>query len=131
VTDAPTEPADYDTNDHVSNLGIARLLDVARSAWIHDLAGREGPCFVRHLEISYESEARPGEQLRCGVRIDTVGRSSFRVSQALVEAESGRLVATADVVHVCFDLATRQVVECWPAMLAEVERLQGRPVPRT
>lgn len=119
---------DVDANGHVDNVGVARLLHVARSQWLRSLEGRPpGLAYVvRHLTISYEREGFPGQSFRCGVRLVGRGRTSLTLDHVL--AADGLVVARANAVHVCFDTGVRRAVEVPGGVLAAIEARQG-PLP--
>ncbi len=129
--DVRIDESDFDDLDHVGNAAIARMLDDARTDWFRSLQGREPRRYVvvRHLSISYEGEARRGAQLRCGVRALSRSRRTLLMDQSLFESSSGRTVARAQAVHVCFELDSRSAVPVWPSMIEGIERRQGQPLP--
>ena len=62
---------------------------------------------VRH-EIEYKAEMRVGAAIRGESRVLSIGKSSFRHEHRLMNAETGKLAATYDVISVLFDLAARK-----------------------
>jgi acyl-CoA thioesterase FadM len=129
--DVRIDESDFDDLDHIGNAAIARMLDDARTAWFRSLQGREPRRYVvvRHLSISYEGEARRGVRLQCAVRAVSRSRRSLLLDQALFETPSGKTVARARAVHVCFELDSRTAVPVWPSMIEGIERRQGEPLP--
>jgi acyl-CoA thioesterase FadM len=128
VTDSPARPDEFDWLDHLSNVGVVRVLADARSEWLISLGPRPpgGAYVVRHLVVSYDGEARPSDHLRCGVV--AVARSSRSLTfEQRLWADGDRLVASARAVQVSFDANTRRAVEIWPAALAAIEARQGLP----
>ena len=125
-------PADfYDHLGHLENVAVVRLLADARNAWFESLAakGAGGPIVVRHLTVSYEREARPGDLLRCGVRALTQGTTSVTLDQLLWRLADEVPIAHATATHVSWDTRTRAAIPNRPAMLAAIEECQGTPLP--
>lgn len=120
---------DFDHNGHVDNVGVVRLLHVARSRWLLSLKGRPpGNIYVvRHLIVSYESEGFPDRSYRCGVRATDRGRRSLTLASTLTADDI--VVATATAVHVCFDTNDRRPVEVWPEVVRDIEARQGAELP--
>jgi acyl-CoA thioesterase FadM len=129
--DVVIRAGDFDDLDHLGNAAIARLMDDARTAWWRSLEGRhpDKQMVVRHLSISYEAECRRGAHLRCAVRAVSRTQRSVLVAQTLFDSGQGAVIATAETVHVCFDLPSRSVEAAWPALLAGIQKRQGAPLP--
>jgi len=125
----PVLDTDFDGNGHVDNVGITRVLHVARAEWLLTLDGRPpGYIYVvRHLAISFVGEVFPRPTVRVGVRAVSRGRTSLTLEQELWADEA--VAATAAAVHVCFDRAARRAVELWPDVLTSIEARQGGVVP--
>ena len=61
-----------------------------------------------HHEIEYKAEMRAGAAIRGESRLVSIGNSSLRHEHRLVDAESGEVAATYEVVSVLFDLTARK-----------------------
>jgi len=122
---------DYDFVGHLNNAAIARVLADARAEWFSGLEGRApgGAFIVRKVTIWYESESRPGEELRCGVLALSRSNRSLLLQQMLWSEPDQRAVARAEAVHLCFDQAARKAVPVWPELIAAVEKRQEGPLP--
>ena len=115
--------ADTDRQGHVNNAIFATLLETGRVELIYDPAAplaRPGTAFVAaRLAVDFRAELMwPGEVL-IGTRVGAVGRSSFRLEQALFQ--NGKCAATGETVIVLMDEATRRST---PLSADAVERLR-------
>lgn len=115
--------ADMDRQGHVNNAVFATFLETGRVELLYDpqapLAG-SGTAFVAaRLTVDFRAElVWPGEVL-IGTRVAAIGRSSFRLEQALFQ--DGKCAATGETVLVLIDEATRRST---PLPADAVERLQ-------
>lgn len=75
---------------------------------------------VRHVEISYESEALPGDDLVIRTGLLSIGNSSFKVQQEVRNARDD-LVCRATVVYVAVGKDRRpiRVPDDWRTMFSE------------
>jgi acyl-CoA thioesterase FadM len=64
---------------------------------------------VRHVDISYDWQSVPGDDLVIRSGITRVGRTSYGVRQTVRHARTGRLHAAATITFVCLDRAGRPV----------------------
>ena len=102
-------PDECDAYGHLNQASFLSLFERARWEMLArgagmDLFTRSGvwPA-VRRTTIEYHSQALPGERLRFEQSVTAVGNSSFTMQQTARHAETGRLVATAELVFVCVD----------------------------
>jgi acyl-CoA thioester hydrolase len=100
---------DTDRQGHVNNAVFATLLETGRVELFH----RDGPLMdpgcsfvIAHLSLDYLGELFWPGRVDIGTRVQSVGRSSIRVEQALFQ--DGRLAARAQSVVVQVDNATRR-----------------------
>lgn len=143
VVDVATTPRHYDVQGHLNNGAAVLLFNSVRLRYVQELllAGGGGGLVaegqvvgVRELVCRYESEARPGEELRGGCRVLGRSRRSWLYDQVLVTGE--RLVARCRVVE-CV-IRDGAAVEVPAAFWRIVEAAEGRamgpgplPGPRT
>ncbi|PPJ25196.1 4-hydroxybenzoyl-CoA thioesterase [Nocardia nova] len=128
----PTRWADNDHYGHVNNVTYYSYFDTAVNAWLMAATGtdiRELPAIgvVAQTSCQYLGSLSFPDQLRVGLRISRLGRSSitydlaiFRVldagSAADTTGEDLELAATGTFVHVYVDNETRKSVEI-PAII--------------
>ena len=124
----PTRWADNDHYGHVNNVTYYSYFDTAVNAWLMAATGtdiRELPAIgvVAQTSCQYLGSLSFPDQLRVGLRISRLGRSSityelaiFRVLDNANPDESLELAATGSFVHVYVDNRSRKSVEI-PAVI--------------
>lgn len=120
---------DCDLLGHVNNSVYLTYLENARVAYCFGpLEVRDWRSFefiVARVEIDYRSPAIPGESLICGVRVSRVGGASFDMQYVIIEKKTGRLVAEARTVQVCFDYSSNKVRRVPEALRDKVRQHDG------
>ncbi|MET7772366.1 thioesterase family protein [Nocardia sp. NPDC005366] len=114
----PTRWADNDHYGHVNNVTYYSYFDTAVNAWLMDATGtdiRNLPALgvVAQTSCQYHGSLSFPDQLRVGVRVSRLGRSSITYDLAIFR-EAGddlELAATGVFVHVYVDSDTRKPVE--------------------
>ena len=100
---------DCDPYGHVNNAVYLTYLENARFAlWkAQDVRG----VILARAEIDFRSQATYGDDLEVRVRLEALGRSSFRYGYEVVDVPTQRVVLTAKTVQVHFDYDTQTPVE--------------------
>ncbi|EME14851.1 acyl-CoA thioesterase [Rhodococcus triatomae] len=126
----PTRWADNDHYGHVNNVTYYSYFDTAVNAFLIAESGvdiRELPAIgvVAETSCTYRSELSFPDDLRVGLAVDRLGRSSITYSLAIfrVTGESLEPAATGRFVHVYVDAGTRRPVPVPDPIRAAVERL--------
>jgi acyl-CoA thioester hydrolase len=119
---------DCDSQGHVNNAVFATYLETGRVDTFRDpkialLAPGETIVLVR-IELDYRAELRYPGQVDIGLRVLSVGRSSFRFGQTLFSGDV--CAATAEVVLVMMDKATRKAMPLTPLARTWLEEVQAR-----
>ena len=143
AVDVATTPRHYDEQGHLNNGAAVLLFNGLRRRYVQELLALHGGAGlvaagevvgVRELACRYESEARPGEDLRGGCRVLGRSRRSWLYDQLLVTGE--RIVARCRVIE-CV-IRDGAAVEVPAAFWRIVEAAEGRtmgpgplPGPRT
>ncbi|MEO7520760.1 MAG: thioesterase family protein [Gemmatimonas sp.] len=119
-------PTDCDIVGHVNHATFLRMLERARWGSLEKkMSHKEFMdsgmfAIVRHVEISYEAEAKPGDDLLIRTGLASIGKTSFAVHQ---EVHNSRdvLVCRAKVVYVAVgkDRKPVPVPEDWRTMFSE------------
>lgn len=102
--------ADLDINGHVNNIAFAVYAESGRAAFLHDtglwkLDDNSRQNVLAHIEIDYLHELRYPSQIAVGVRVLSIGRTSFRLGVGLFDGE--RCAATIATVQVRIDADTK------------------------
>lgn len=118
-------PTDCDIVGHVNHATFLRMLERAR--W-HSLEQKMSHrefldsglfAIVRHVEISYESQALPGDDLVIRTGLSEIGNTSFKVQQEIRNARN-EVVCVAKVAYVAVgpDRRPIRVPEDWRTMFS-------------
>jgi len=120
--------ADTDRQGHVNNAVFATFIETARAEIIYDRAAplvEPGTSFViARLALDFRAEINWPGTVWIGTRVAQIGRSSFRLEHGLFQDE--RCAATAEVVIVHFDDATRKSRVLSTAAVARLSALQKK-----
>lgn len=98
-------PSDCDTAGHVNHAVLLTLLERARWAALEkrlsfaDYIRRSQWAVVRHVEASYSTPSRPGDDFIVRTGLLAVGNTSFTVRQ-VAKNQNGDLVCELKVVYV-------------------------------
>lgn len=113
---------DCDPYGHVNNAVYLTYLENARFA-LWRAQGMQGVILAR-AEVDFRSQSKYGDELEVRVRLEGLGRSSFRYAYEVVDVPTQRLVLTALTVQVHFDYTLQQSRE----MSDDVRGKLSRPV---
>ena len=100
---------DCDPYGHVNNAVYLTYLENARFAlWrAQDVRG----VILARAEVDFRAQATYGDELEVRVRLEGLGRSSFRYDYEVVDLTTQRVVLHAKTVQVHFDYDTQTPVE--------------------
>ena len=119
---------DLDAFAHVNNAVFATYLEIARAAFWREYfpvgETADFPFFLVRLEIDFRRPLGLGAETRVGVRVGTIGGSSFSL-EYLVEAD-GVAVAEAATTQVIVDKSSGRPVRMAAEMRAKLEALVAR-----
>ncbi|MFP5343767.1 MAG: acyl-CoA thioesterase [Candidatus Limnocylindria bacterium] len=133
--------ADTDAMGHVNNAVYLTYCEMARIRYWTDVtgepvaAGHEGAesLILAEARITYRAPVFHTEVVTIETRTTTIGRTSFTLEHRLTAAAPGaapRLVAVSDSVMVRYDYATGRPARLSDAIVAAIERVEGRPLRR-
>ena len=116
---------DCDPMGHVNNAVYLTYLEAARFAWWRGTFGAQGlkehGFIVARVEIDYRKPALPGDRLLVRLRVEDIGRSSFKVGYEILNVKTRELVAEAKSVQVAFDYAKGTSVPIAESLRAKLE----------
>ena len=116
---------DCDPMGHVNNAVYLTYLEAARFAWWRNAFGAQGlkehGFIVARVEIDYRKPALPGDRLLVRLRVEDIGRSSFKVGYEILNARTRELVAEAKSVQVAFDYTQGKSVPIGASLRAKLE----------
>jgi acyl-CoA thioester hydrolase len=103
---------DMDIFGHVNNAVYFTYLEVARNAYWTKLFGprrqRMANFIIARAELDYRSQATDEDAVVVGIRVSSIGNSSFEFHYNILEERTRRLIAEARSVQVMFDYKTNR-----------------------
>lgn len=103
---------DCDPYGHVNNAVYLTYLENSRFA-LWKAQGVRGVILAR-AEVDYLAQARYGDELEVRVKLEGLGKSSFRYLYEVVDVTTGQQVLAARTVQVHFNYETNTPVEMSP-----------------
>ena len=123
---------DTDAMGHINNAVYVTYLEVARQVYWARLDERSDyrrvPFILARVHIDFRSEALVSEVLEAGIRLEWIGGKSFGFSYRIWEKNSGRVVAEASTVQVCYDYAGRRTLVMPDDLRRSLEAFEGRAI---
>lgn len=121
---------DTDAMGHVNNAVYFSYLEVARAHYWHRLLGlrsyRDVDFILARAEMDFKAPTYVGETLEVGIRIPSVGRTSFPFEYRIWKRGSGELVADARTIQVMYDYEAGKLKPITPELRATFEEFEGR-----
>ncbi len=129
----PTEVryGDLDPQGHVNNAKYLTYFEQARIYYLiklglfsKDQSFMEVGVIIADIHITYHSTTHYGDDIKVGVKITKIGTKSITVEQCVMDAKTGKLMASGTVVMVTFDyegLKTIPVPEEWKQKISAFE----------
>lgn len=124
---------DLDPQGHVNN---AKYLSYFEQARIHyliqlglfskDQSFMEVGVIIADIHITYHATTHYGDPIKVGVKTTKIGNKSFTTEQAVINTETGKILASAIVALVTFDyegLKPILVPNEWRKQISEFEEL--------
>ena len=126
-TDERTRYADTDRQGHVNNAKFATFFESGRVAFLLDRERPLAPAghgfVVARLAIDFRREMRWGVRVDIGSIVASLGRTSFRVRQALFQ--DGECASTGESVIVLMADANRRPAELPRATRVQLEAIMA------
>jgi acyl-CoA thioester hydrolase len=98
---------DTDALGHVNNAVYLSYLEIARIEYLKAVLSavetKDFGVIVARVEIDYRSPAFHHETLVVGIRVVELGGASMKMDYRIEDKKTGRLVADAKTVMVCYD----------------------------
>jgi acyl-CoA thioester hydrolase len=132
----PTEVryGDLDPQGHVNNAKYLTYFEQARVYYLIELglfsadqSFMDIGLIVADIHIAYHAPTHYGDQIKTGVRIGKVGNKSMIVEQAVIDSNTGAVMAKGEVAMVTFDYRSKQTIpvpENWRKVISEFEGLK-------
>ncbi len=121
---------DLDAMSHVNNAVYFTYLETARAHYWEQVFGartiQDINFILASIQCDFLSQTSFGETLEVGLRIPSVGKTSFGFEYEVRAEMDGRLVARARSTQVLFDYTENSKVAITEEWLARVEAAEGR-----
>lgn len=125
---------DVDALGHVNNAVYFTYLEIARTVYLEtvfDLHRLEDiPILLASARCDYLSPVTQGDDVEVGIRVASVGNTSFDFEYEVISQRDGRTVARASTTQVLYDYGAGRKVPVTEAWLDRVEAAEGRRPPR-
>lgn len=131
----PTEVryGDLDPQGHVNNAKYLTYFEQARIYYFmqlglfsKDQSFMEIGVIVADIHITYHAPTHYGDPIKVGVKTTKIGNKSMTVEQCVMNADTGKVLASGTVILVTFDydgLKTIPVPDDWKKTVLEFEGL--------
>jgi acyl-CoA thioester hydrolase len=129
----PTEVryGDLDPQGHVNNAKYLTYFEQARIYYLiklglfsKDQSFMEVGLIVADIHITYHSTTHYGDVIKVGVKTTKIGNKSLTIEQCVMDANTGKVMASGTVIMVTFDyegLKTVPVPDEWKKRISEFE----------
>ena len=129
----PTEVryGDLDPQGHVNNAKYLTYFEQARIYYLiqlglfnKDQSFMEVGVIIADIHITYHATTHYGDAIKIGVKIAKIGNKSLSVEQCVMDANTGKITASATIVMVTFDyegLKTIRVPDDWKKKISEFD----------
>lgn len=124
---------DLDPQGHVNNAKYLTYFEQARVYYFMKMGlFTKGQSFMEigvivvDIHIKYHAPTHYGDNIKTGAKITRIGNKSMTVKQCVVDADTGKVMASGEVILVTFDyksMKTIPVPEDWIKKIAECEGL--------
>ncbi|MBI3551085.1 MAG: acyl-CoA thioesterase [Elusimicrobia bacterium] len=125
----PVRFRDTDAMGHVNNAVYLTYLEQARVEYLKRVLGVTKPgeygVILARVEVDYRSPVQLDDELVIGVRVVRLGGASFEMAYRIAERRSGRLVADAKSVQVCYDYKVNKVRKMPAEFAAKMREFDG------
>lgn len=130
----PVRFKDLDLLGHVNNAVFITMMEQGRIAYCERIPGFEfsklappfGISFIlASITCDFKAPVRLGATVRVRTGVTDLGRTSFTMAYALVDAASGQVVATGSSVQVCYDYRVGKPTPLPDTLRQQVARLEG------
>jgi acyl-CoA thioester hydrolase len=120
---------DLDIFGHVNNAVYFSYLEIARNAYWTKLFGprrqRTANFIIARAELDYRSQATDEDAVVVGIRVSSIGNSSFEFHYNIFEERSRRLIAEARSIQVMFDYKSNRKISMPDAVKDRLLAFEG------
>ena len=122
--------SDLDPQWHVNNTRYLVFTEEARLAYLVELGLFDGKSFldlqmiIADIHVAYISPIALGQKVRVGTRAARIGNKSITFDYIVEDADSGELLAKAEVVGVTYDYRSQKTISVpddWRRIIGDFE----------
>ncbi len=125
---------DLDALAHMNNVTPIYYMEDVRVVYLKEMGAigqRSGvETILASVQCDYITQAHMGEVLVVALKVAEIGTKSFSFEYLISEKETSRVVCRAQSVSVCFKYAEGQTCVIPEEVVAELERIEGNPIPK-
>ena len=120
---------DVDSLGHINNAVYFTYCEIARNAYWTKLFGTrrlaQANFIVARAEMDYRSQANEDSSLLIGIRVSSIGHTSFDFRYQIVEDGTRRLIAEGRSVQVTFDYKANKKIPLPDAVRDRILEFEG------
>ena len=120
---------DIDSLGHINNAVYFTYCEIARNAYWKELFGTrrlaQANFIVARAEMNYRAQANDERAILAGIRISSIGNTSFVFDYRFLEEGTGRLIAEGRSVQVTFDYKANQKMTMPEAVRERILAFEG------
>jgi len=122
--------SDIDAQGHVNNARYITFSEYARFRYLTEVGLWDGRTFldlgliVADTHINYLAPIKLGQHIRVGTRVSRIGQKSMVFDYQIEDEDSGKVMATAETIMVCYDYhteTTMPISEAWRKKISQYE----------
>lgn len=121
---------DVDSLCHVNNAVYFTYMEVARTAYLDQVFGPRGardiPILLASARCDFKAQVTHGERVEVGIRVASVGNTSFDFEYEMRSSLGGGVVARGVTTQVLYDQQAQCKVPVTEEWLDRVEAVEGR-----
>jgi acyl-CoA thioester hydrolase len=123
--------SDIDAQGHVNNARSVTFIELARFRYITELGLWGGHSFldlgliVADTHIGYLAPIKLSQRIRVGTRVSKIGNKSMIFNYQIEDEDSGKVMATAETVMVCYDYRTETTMPVSGDWREKISRYEG------
>ncbi len=120
---------DIDSMGHVNNAVYFTYCEIARNAYWTRLFGTRrlarANFIVARAEMDYRSQANEEDAIVVGIRVSSIGNTSFDFHYNILETGTPRLIAEARTVQVAFDYKANRKIQIPEPVKEQILAFEG------
>ena len=121
---------DADRFGHVNNSVYLQYYDTAKIDYFEqvgaDIMHRDHAMVIAHIEFNFLGQVYTTDHVAVESAITHIGHRSMKLSQRLIDCETGEVKCEGFSIMVAYDLEKGESTEVWPEWIEALNRYEGR-----